>query len=260
MVQNINERWYLFSDLCAGTEYSVAIKVTVLQSNITGVYSRPYVFNTEAGTPSVVRFIKPTFGSDDKGVINALTVSWAVPQEPNGTIELYEVQWSDSSVTSKCDQPDGNVFYQNVTEPQDFELKTTNVSNIENAKSLLVCVRAYTGSQAGIWGAWRTADVSIGGLIGSNTTCAEPCPNLIVVAVIASFAVLSSIVLGVVLVLVMCYNGWSPLKDMKDNRKKEEEDDFHNHQYTHAHKKVAYNKTHSLQSTSSQAPMLNGTS
>ena len=259
MRTNIRERWYLFSDLCAETEYSVAIKVTVLLSNITGAYSRPYIFNTESGTPSVVRNIKPTFGSEN-GVITELIVSWSVPQEPNGTIVQYEVQWSDSSVTSKCDAPDGNVFYQNVTEVRDFELKTTNVSNIEKTKSLLICVRAYTESQAGIWGPWRTADTSIGGLLGSNTNCTEPCPNLIVVAVIASFAVLSSIVLGVILVLVMCYNGWSPLKDIKDDRKKEEEEDLHNRQYTHTHKRPGYNKTHSLQSTSSQAPMLNGMS
>lgn len=250
LVMNITSRWYLFTNLCADVQYSLAIQVTLVSKNITGVYSEPFVFRTESGTPSEVQYIQP-FVQFEKNLIIQLTITWSVPQKRNGSIIFYDIRWSNSSVDTDCDTPDGIVLSQNISDST-LELKTDDVANIVSTKTLLICIRAYTRTHAGLWGLYRTADTSVGKL--TSDTCSEPCPSLITVAIIASVAVLSSTILGVILVIVLFYNRWTLFKQAKSLREgafEQKPDD--------SKSSKMYHKSLSMQSNSSTAPMLNGT-
>ena len=255
IIAGIRERSYTFLGLCASTEYTVAIRVTELQTNTTGFYGRPFTFSTTAGTPSPPRYVTVSF-TGQVGKIETMTVTWGVPEEPNGTIVQYEIHWSPSGPRSSCDQPDNIVqVFRDTVNAEVTEFKTNNVSNLNNQelKSLLVCVRARLSRVEGEWGFYQTVDViNVGGLTGGGgDSPTETCTNLIVVAVIACVAVLSSIILGVVLILVICYNGWAPCGERKEKR----ENDVENYAKSKP-VRPPYNKSMSMQSTSSTAPML----
>ena len=260
-MSGITVREYHFSNLCAETEYTVAVRATELQTNTTSLYSRPFSFRTTQGTPSPPRNVVLRL-SGQVGKIEEMTVTWGVPETPNGTIDFYEIHWSSSGPNFKCDIPDNTIsVFRGSVNAEMTEYKTTNVSNLnENypeLESLLVCVRAVTkaGGQ-GEWGLYRTAKVGdTGGLTGTGGEGGgiETCTNLIVAAVIASLAVLSSIILGVILVLVICHNGWTPCRERKE---RQEKNDLEKYANKHANVKPPYNKSLSMQSTSSTAPML----
>ena len=259
VISGLTLREYDFTDLCADTEYTVAVKATKLQTNTSSLYSRPFSFRTTQGTPSPPRNVVLKL-TGQVGKIEDMAVTWGVPENPNGTIVSYEIHWSSSGPTFKCDKPDVMVsVFQVFVGAEITEYKTDNVSNLNkdpDLKALLVCVRARVEGGEGEWGYYQTADVSnTGGLSqpGTGGGGIETCTSLIIAAVIACLAVLSSIVLGVVLVLVICHNGWTPCRERKEKQAK---DDLEKYANKHGNPRPPYNKSLSMQSTSSTAPML----
>ncbi len=248
---DIIAREFEFTNLCPESEYAVAIRVTELTTNTTGVYGIPYIFNTISGIPSAPRSLKPIINVIVGGAME-MTINWGSPENPNGKITRYEIQWSPSPANTDCSDPTIKSALRVFVDGSMTEYKTSNLSNLDlaNSKTVLLCVRALTSTQAGIWARFYTTEGAALGLQNGNGGDVDTCSNLIIVAVIASLAVLTSIILGVVFVLVICYNGWTPLKEYKDKREEDKVEDFSKN------KKPPYNKTFSIQSTSSQAPML----
>ncbi len=248
---DIRARSYVFTNLCAESQYAVAIRVTELTTNTTGVYGVPFVFNTISGVPTEPRSLKPIINTNVAGVME-MTINWGPPEEPNGKLTQYEIHWSPSPANTVCSDPNIKSAIRVFVDSSMTQYKTSNLSNLdlEDSKTVLVCVRALTSMQAGAWATFFTTEGATLGLQNGNGGNIETCSNLIIVAVIASLAVLTSIILGVVFVLVICYNGWTPLKEYKDKREENRVEDFSKD------KKPPYNKTFSMQSTSSQAPML----
>jgi len=236
LITGLRVQSYTFTSLCAETDYSVAVQVTELQTNSTGVYSRPFMFRTIAGMPSVPRNVK--VGLEMTSDELRLDVFWAVPETPNGILMGYDIEWSSPIVGSTCDNYDPeDVVASDSVNNNVLEYMTNNTANIDTQGSILVCVRARTALD-GEWADFSKNSIpAVAGLLTGAGTGAETCTNLVVVAVIASLAVLSSIILGVVLILVVCYNGWTPMNDCKEKNEENKMNDFVKN------KRPPYNKT-----------------
>ncbi len=247
----ITERVFQLTNLCPAAQYALAIRVTELSTNTTGVYGHAFQFNTTDGVPSIPRGLKPlvTVGSTTNAI--ELMVLWAVPEALNGKLSQYEIRWSPSPPTIQCSDSNVDMQKTGFVDATITEFKTSDVSNLdfENSKTVLVCVRASTSTTQGAWARFYTSDGTALGFTDANTSTAGTCTNLVVVAVIASLAILSTIVLGCILVLIIGYNGWTPLKDCKDKRDDDKVEDITKNT------KPPYKKTFSTQSTSSQAPL-----
>ncbi len=249
----IQTKQFQFTNLCPATEYTVSIRTTELDTNVTGVYGNTFQFKTLPGIPSEPRALRPVINMND-GTME-MTVVWGIPENPNGNLTQYEIRWSPSNTLCSNVGIEDQQFSDFVDGSLVTEYKTSNLSNLdlENRRALLVCVRAYIDTQEGEWARFFTdSGVSLGLTDANTATSTDVCTNLIVVAVIASLAVLSTIVLGLILVLVICYNGWTPLKDWKDKRDDVKVDDSAKTQ------KHQFKKQFSNLSTNSRTPLKNG--
>ena len=217
------------TNLCSGKLYSFVVQATAVISNVTGPISRPYTFLTLEGIPSKPRDVQLQLAEKE------LTIQWAEPVMTNGVLTYYEVLWYATNVNN-CDDAYEMCASQN-------ECKATNSSSnqrnemflVDTASfdSILVCVRAYTNAGMGEWGSYYNGTVKTGALQSSDE---EDCNGLIIVAVIASIAVISSITMGSILAIIMC-KSLSPSNEAKKFQDKSLPPD--------------YDRTASMQSTKS---------
>ena len=197
-------------NLCYETNYTAAVKVFDNDSNIEGYYGPAHTFQTLSGTPSEPRDVTLMYNNERK----LLEVYWAIPEFPRGTITMYEVQWSNSSRDTLCGNANGNVLSANVTDTRIKSYTTSNTRNVNQTRTILVCVRAYTSdAEPGPWEFDFKGDINTGRLTSNNT---EECSGLIAVAVVASFAIVCTVVMTLILSLVIvkrfpnricCHNG-----------------------------------------------------
>lgn len=210
-VRNLSQRWYNFTNLCYETNYTAAVKVFDNDSNIEGYYGPAHTFQTLSGTPSEPRDVTLMYNDEQQ----LLEVYWAIPELPRGTITMYEVQWSNSSRGNTCENANGNVLSANVTDTRIKSYKTSNTRNVNQTRTILVCVRAYTSdAEPGPWEFDFKDDINTGQLTGNTDD--SGCSTLIAVAVVASFAVVCTVVMTLILSLVIikrypkricCHNG-----------------------------------------------------
>ena len=195
----LSQRWYVFTELCCETSHTVAIRVFDTDSNFTGYYGPAYAFQTLSGTPAAPRDVSLIYGGEG---FQSLEVYWGVPGFSCGTIRMYEIQWSNSSRSNGCNNPDGRVLSFNQTDTSMKTFKTFNTGNVNVTRTILVCVRAYTSfPQPGPW-EFDFKENIISGNVDANTQQCE-CSGLVAVAVVAGFAVLSSILMTVILIVVI---------------------------------------------------------
>ena len=185
------------TDLCSGKLYSFVVQATAVVSNVTGPLSRPYTFLTAEGVPSRPRDVQLQLAE------KMLTIQWAEPVMTNGVLTHYEVLWYRTNINN-CDTAykmcDMERKYCNFTNTTSNQQTTFNVDTTF-FDSILVCVRAYTNAGMGEWGSYYNGTVKTGGLATSDE---QGCNGLIIVAVIASIAVISSITMGSILAIIMC--------------------------------------------------------
>lgn len=209
-------RWDIVSGLCPGTNYTVVVKATERVFSISGAYSRAFTLTTLPGAPSAPRNIVVQYQQQGNVIsdttTSTLSVWWATPRTPNGPIVAYEILWAGYMSKTDCDQPEGTPMRINATDPALLQETISNTGNIDvnEFKNIMVCVRAFTSREAGEWGLGNYSINTItppktGGLEGSEGDCR----GLIAVAVVAGFAILSSVFMGIVLAVVICKNEWS---------------------------------------------------
>ncbi len=199
IVTGLTQRSWYFEDLRPETDYTTAVRVIDTVSGVPGLYGPIYSFQTLPGVPSEPRDVTLDYNEQQQ----LLEVFWAVPQTPNGTITMYEIQWSDSTGDDKdCDNPDGLVFGFNVTgvDLQNLEYKTSNTTNIRDSGTILVCVRAYT-AEPGLW----NYDTKIITTTGEqrNSGSDDECNTVTALAVVTAFLIASVIVLAILLIYVI---------------------------------------------------------
>ena len=231
MLVNYSGNTLSLTNLCSGKLYSFVVQATAVTSNVTGPISRPYTFLTLEGIPSRPRDVQLQLAIAEK----KLTVQWAEPVMTNGVLTYYEVLWYATNMNN-CDDAykmcasskECNVT--NSTSNQRNEMFSVDTASF---KSILVCVRAYTNAGMGEWGSYYNGTIKTGALQSSDE---EDCNGLIIVAVIASIAVVSSITMGSILAIIMC-KSLSPSNEAKNFQDKPLPPD--------------YDRTASMQSTKS---------
>jgi hypothetical protein len=186
-------------NLCSGKLYSFVVQATAVVSNVTGPLSRPYTFLTLEGIPSRPRDVQLQVAE------KVLTILWAEPVMTNGVLTHYEGLWYATNIND-CD----NAYKRCALQRKDCEFtnsssdqrnKTFEDVNTVSFESILVCVRAYTNAGMGEWGSYYNGTIKTGSLQSSDE---DDCNGLIIVAVIASIAVISSITMGSILAIIMC--------------------------------------------------------
>ena len=203
--QNGNIRLLNFSgntlsltDLCGGKLYSFVVQATAVISNVTGSLSWPYTFLTADGIPSRPRDVQLQLTE------KMLTIQWAKPMPTNGVLTHYEVLWYGTNIKD-CDDAYKICRMQrkhcNFTNVSSNQSNITFVVDTASFESILACVWAYTNAGMGEWGSYYNGTIKTGGLGSSDE---EDCNGLIIVAVIASIAVISSITMGSILAIIMC--------------------------------------------------------
>ena len=203
--QNGNIRLLNFSgntlslpNLCGGKLYSFVVQATAVISNVTGPLSQPYTFLTADGIPSRPRDVELQFTE------KVLTIQWAEPVMTNGVLTHYEVLWYRTNINN-CDVAYKTCGMQrkdcNFTNISSNQRNITFIVDTTSFESILVCVRAYTNAGMGEWDSYYNGTIKTGGLGNSDE---EDCNGLIIVAVIASIAVISSITMGSILAIIMC--------------------------------------------------------
>ena len=209
-------------------------------TTLTGMFGPHYEFITLPGEPSAPRNIREVYSQS----LQELKVTWGSPQEPNGTLRSYEINWSNSTIGKTCLNPDGLVYSSVISDVDALEFSTSNTGNINTSKTLLVCVRAYT-TFPGEWGEFFTSEFEAGAL--TNPAPISDCNGLIAVAVVAGCAVIAAVFMSVLLAVVICKYGWTPcMMREKDNVS---EDEFKD-------QRPAYEKSQSIQSTSSNTGLV----
>ena len=215
IIRSLQQRWYSFGNLYSETDYTVAVKVTDTNSNITGLYGPAHSFQTRSGIPSEPREVSLDYNDETK----SLEVYWLAPATRNGTITRYEIQWSGSS-NMNCDEPNGVVYDYNEFDTTKRDYKTDNTSNVESSNVILVCVRARTQDEVGQWGSDFKDDVNTKPLsIGSS----DECDGLYIVAGVTSFAIISTIVMIILLMCVVARN-CKPFERCLQNYTKEDKE------------------------------------
>ena len=140
-------------------------------------------------------------------------VSWGVPEFTNGTIRGYEILYT-GSVKEDCDSPEVDVVRNTTIPANQRRYQTTNTENIAESKSLLVCVRAHT-DKPGQWASSITSEVDLGGLGGDEP--ASNCNGLIVVAAVASLAIISAAVVATIALVLCKYKNQAKVADDRSN-------------------------------------------
>lgn len=192
-------------NLCSGKLYSFVVQATAVTSNVTGPISRPYTFLTLEGIPSRPRDVQLQLAE------KKLTVHWAEPVMTNGVLTYYEVLWYATNVNN-CDDAYricASLNECNVT--NSTQRNETFSVDTSFFKSILICVRAYTNAGMGEWGSYYNGTIKTGALQSNDE---EDCNGLIIVAVIASIAIISSITMGSILAIIMC-KSLSPSNEAK---------------------------------------------
>ena len=199
---NLTRNTLSLNDLCSGRLYSFIVQATAITNNVTGSVSHSHTFQTVEGTPSSPRGVQVIPQALEK----RLTIYWAEPMKTNGNLTQYEALWYTPKVAISCN---GAYNSCNVNEEEcNFKNRSSSQLNItfDVGADILetvvfVCVRAYTDAGAGEWGFPTDSSIKIGTLSAASN---EECDGLITVAVVASFAVISSIVMGIILAVVIC--------------------------------------------------------
>ena len=186
----------LLSGLCSGKLYSFVVQATDITNNVTGALSRAYTFMTADGIPSLPRNVQLEITE------KRLIIQWVEPITANGNLTHYEILWSSTNINN-CDKA-----YESCL----INSKHCNFTDVHNNKynytmdttfieSIIVCVRAYTSAGHSEWGFYYNGTIKVGAIIAPIAE--EGCSGLIAVAVIASLAVVSSVTMGIILVLVI---------------------------------------------------------
>ena len=183
-------------NLCSGKTYSFVVQATDITSNVTGSLSRPYTFWTLEGIPSLPRDVQLLLGE------KMLTIHWTEPRTVNGILTHYEVLWEATNINN-CDRAYGLCYLDrvqcNFTITSSSDYNATFYVDTEAIEFILVCVRAYTSAGGSEWGSFYNGTVKSGVLIDEE----EDCSGLIVVAAIASCAIVSSITMGIILAMTI---------------------------------------------------------
>ena len=183
-------------NLCSGKTYSFVVQATDVTNNVTGPLSRPYTFWTSEGIPSLPRNVQLIVGE------KMVTIHWTEPRAVNGNLTHYEVLWEATTINN-CDKAYELCHLDNVlcnfTNTSSSDYNTTFYVDTAVIEFILVCVRAYTRAGGSEWGSFYNGTVKTGALSDTEEDCSE----LIVVAAIASCAIVSSITMGIVLAMMI---------------------------------------------------------
>lgn len=196
--ENFSGNMLPLTNLCSGKLYSYVVQATAVVGDVTGPLSRPYTFQTAEGIPSRPRDVQVQLTEKD------LTVRWAEPVRTNGVLTHYEVLWYKTNINNcddaykTCGMIRKECDFTNISSSRQNNTFSVNTASFEN---ILVCVRAYTNAGMGEWGSHYNGTIKTGGLQSSGD---EDCNGLIIVAVIASIAVISSITMGSILAIIIC--------------------------------------------------------
>ena len=204
LIPDVNSTQYMIGNLCPGTTYTLAIRVTDTQVNKISLFSEVSVFVTLSGTPTIPRFVNGMIDQNEK----KLFITWVTPQQTYGVIDHYEVQWS--LTTKQCDQNDrgADIMGGNTTDATTFRYDVDLVNL--NFKSYSVCVRAVTTSNTkSSWGKHFNNDVMQAGLLQTEETC----NTLTAVACVAALTVVSSLIMSVILSISIAQKGWFCFKN-----------------------------------------------
>jgi hypothetical protein len=201
-----------FTGLDAETLYSTAIQVTDTRTGTVGRFGCNKMFSTVPGKPSAPVVVEVSWKAEQE----LLVVSWGIPTVTNGTIRSYEILYA-GSFREDCDKPEGVVMRNNTIPANKRSYETTNTMNIIQSKSIFVCVRAFT-DEPGEWAPFSVKDINIGGLGGDEPT--SNCSALIVVAVVASLAIILATVTATVALVLWKFVGKIPVK-VGDDRSNE---------------------------------------
>ena len=195
--RNLTRNSLSLNDLCSGKLYSFIVQATAITNNVTGAVSHSQTFQTVEGTPSSPRGIQ--FQLLEK----RLTIYWAEPMKTNGNLTQYEALWSkpDDSCDSAYKMCNVDIEDCNFDNRSSNQLNITFDVDADAPETVFVCVRAYTDAGAGEWG-FIINNIPKTGALGAASD--GECDGLITVAVVASFAVISSIVMGIILAVVIC--------------------------------------------------------
>lgn len=193
---------YTVDTLCPHNNYTIAIRAINSVTNKRSVFSEVFDFSTSAGTPSYPRYVVGDYDQVEK----ELRVTWVVPVELNGIIDIYEVRWALNTLIM-CDSNNQEIQSQNTTA---FELSIPTNSFVE-VKSYSICVRAITTERTvGIWGTTQDPNVIPGFLMTVST---DDCDTLTAVASVAAFTVATSLVMSVILSISILQKGWFCFKN-----------------------------------------------
>ena len=187
----------LLTDLCSGKLYSFVVQATDITNNVTGALSRAHTFMTAEGIPTKPRNVQ-------LGIIkNMLVIQWIGPLTANGNLTHYEILWRNTNINNcdeaykSCQLDNKNCNLADVPNSNEYNF-TVVTTGIE---SIIVCVRAYTNAGSSEWGFYYNATVKVGEIIAPVEE--DDCSGLVIVAVISSFAVVSSVAMSIILVLVL---------------------------------------------------------
>lgn len=187
---------FQLKNLCSGKTYSFVVQATDITSNVTGRLSHPYTFWTLEGIPSSPRNVKLILGQ------KMLTVHWTAPRTVNGRLTHYEVLWEATNINS-CDKAYEMCHLDSVrcnfTNASSSDYNATFYVDSALIEFIIVCVRAYTSAGGSEWGSFYNGTIKTGAVIDGE----EDCSGLIVVAAIASCAVVSSITMGIILAMMI---------------------------------------------------------
>lgn len=246
-MENFTKPTFSLTGLCGRKHYSFVVRATDIVNNVMGQFSRPYTFQTADGIPSSPHDVRFEFKTNsDKSAEVTLTILWEEPTTTNGNLIMYEILWSNTNINN-CDEA-YMLCNQDIRGVHGC-VNTSNLNDrvyntVESAaffESILVCVRAYTSSGKSEWESKYNGQVIIGAL-STPVSERDDCNGLIAVAVIASFAVVSSIVMGIILAVVICKTRDS----LCDYFGRSEDEKYKNETLP-----PGYNRTASMQSTKS---------
>ena len=181
-------------------------------NNVTGPLSRPYTFQIPEGIPSKPRDVQLELFF----TLKMLTVHWAEPLTTNGNLTSYEVLWSITNINNceevykLCTNSERSALC-GTTNTTSSKMNATFNADTADSKTIVACVRAYTSAGVSEWGSFYNGTVQTGGLTSGGE---DECNGLITVAVIASCAVVSSITMGIILLVVI----WKTKSDEKFNK------------------------------------------
>lgn len=234
--ENFVETTFQLTNLCSGKLYSFVVQATDITNNVTGSLSQPLTFRTAEGIPTVPRDVRLILGE------KILTVQWTEPTNVNGILTHYEAFWISTNINN-CDEAYKLCNLEdavpcNLANTTSIEYNSTFSVDTAVLEFVLVCVRAYTSAGRSKWGSYYNGTVKSVALITNGEE--DECSGLIVVAVIASFAVVCSVTMGIILAVVI-YKTRDSLSEYSNKNGKFEEKPL----------PLDYNRSASMQSTKS---------